>query len=366
MSKPGTTLWAHVPPCSAAFTPVWHPVDVGDQLNAGASGGTASIRKVLSASHATYVAKMFDATALAADKGVLLHTKISDLARFAGPLAKGHTSKAGHVVPARPFVAWPELVLYTTNEAKPEHFRGFLMPKVEGEMLTVLNSPRHRKQRFADYSPQRLFQVGAAIAEQLQNLHGLDRVGGILFGDLTPRNIMVGPDWRVTFIDADSYQYRGNRWCLPSSLSTPGFRSPRMAEASRAGKPLPEYAPYDDAYALAILLFHLLVDGAHPWRSADRFEVNGTSPDEEDNMLAGRFPYTRPDELCPPKIRFATYQKLPADIRKAFELTFAGDRTLCPGAWAVLLRRAAAGDAKPLQLSSLHPELRTSLSLLPA
>jgi DNA-binding helix-hairpin-helix protein with protein kinase domain len=369
MSSPSVVaLWAHIParPGALAAKPTWQRVEIGDQLTAGATGGTARVCKVLTASHAHLAAKLYEPAMLAGDAGAVLHDKLTYLVRFAPALTQGHRTQAGHIVPARPFVVWPDMLLYRQQEAKAEHFCGFLMRAVNGEMLTVLTSPRHRKQRFADYTPERLLQVAATLAEQLQALHGLENLGGILFGDLTPRNVMVTSDWKVHFIDADSFQYKGKQWCLTSKCTTPGFRSPRLATAFRGGKPLPEFTPHDDSYALGLILFHLLVDGAHPWRSADKVEINGTAPDEEDNMLAGRFPYADPGNLFPPKIRLQTYLKLPAEIRKAFELTFVERRGLAPGAWAVVLRRAATRTTGRIDPASLHPALHRSMDLLAA
>ena len=113
-----------------------------------------------------------------------------------------------------------------------------------------------------------------------------------------------------------------------------------MARASHAGTNLPRFTKADDAYALTIVLFHLLVDGAHPWRAGSRFEIDGVAPDEEDNMLARRFPYASPEQLHPPRIRLQTYQRLPFEVRAAFEHAFLDEAPPAPAQWVGILGRA--------------------------
>jgi DNA-binding helix-hairpin-helix protein with protein kinase domain len=113
-----------------------------------------------------------------------------------------------------------------------------------------------------------------------------------------------------------------------------------MAAASRAGGVMPPFTHADDAYCLAMVLFQVLVDGAHPWTAGERFEVNGIKPDEEDNMLARRFPYADPATCFPPKIRLQTYQKLPLVVRLAFERAFLSATAPTPQEWVHILIQA--------------------------
>lgn len=361
------TLWAFRPATpKAPGSESWTPIEVSVPLSGTSEGGTARILRIVTPGFETQVAKIFFEHALPHRRSAAAHEKLLFLARFRLALTAGHQGQA----PARPYVVWPDKLLYAEWAAKPEALVGFTMPVVEeAQPLTTFITPRHRARFFRHASADAAYWLAGRIAECVGDLHGREKPSGILITDLTPRNILVSPDLTVRFIDADSFQYRLASGVHRSMESTPGFRAPRIAAASRAQQPLPVFEPEDDAYALAILLFHVLVDGAHPFRAAASFEVNGVQPDEEENMLARRFPYVDAVRMAPPKIRLQTWQKLPDRVKAAFEEVFAKGAVVSPRAWAELLAKARIEANSPMRpkpaSKTLQPPPRVSLVAAP-
>ena len=233
------------------------------------------------------------------------------------------------------------MALYLTQQPIPDQLAEFVMPAFHGmHPLQLYQTPKHRKAHFPNATLDTSMAVAGILAGIVHDIHGGAGDSGIVIGDLTPRNILIDGTYQLRVIDADSFQYRASRCVHGSNECTPGFRSPNMARAALAGTSLPTFTRADDAYALAIVIFHLLVDGAHPWRAGSRCEINGETPDEEANMLARRIPYVAPDQMHPPRIRLQTYQRLPHEVRLAFETTFLSDIPLPPTEWVRVLGRA--------------------------
>lgn len=346
MSSPTSReVWAYrpAPSHSSQTPPLLMPVTLGEAVNAGAFGGTATVHRILTKPYHFMAAKVFHETGLAHRQTAEAYAKLQFIAANSEGLRRGFV-RAGRVTPGLSFVAWPEALLYSANTAKPEKLIGFAMPLFGNtHPLSHLTSPKQRKIHFAGLEARHLLVAAKNIAGAVQALHGADGKSGILIGDLTPRNILIDANLRCQLIDADSYQFTTSAKVYATADTTPGFRSPRMATAARANKALPPVSADDDAFCLAVVLFHVLVDGAHPWTAGERFELNGVKPDEEDNMLAGRFPYADPATCFPPKIRLQTYQKLPAAIRQLFEAAFLTAKRPSPQQWIDALGSAHAG-----------------------
>lgn len=336
-------VWAYRPaPAHAPLPPLLMPVALGDTLNAGAFGGTATVHRILTQPYHYMAAKVFNDDVLASRRTPAVYDKLSMIAAASEGLKRGYVG-AGVIEPPRPFVTWPEALLFDANKADLQHLVGFAMPLVaDGLPLSKLTSPKHRKAQFPGLASDGLMCAAQNIAQAVSILHGADGRSGIVIGDLTPRNILIMQDLRCHLIDADSYQLATSAKVFGSADSTPGFRSPRIAAAARTGGVLPAFTHADDAYCLALVLFHVLVDGAHPWIAGERYEAAGAKPDEEDNMLAKRFPYTEPATYFPPKIRLQTYQKLHQKLRKAFEQAFLGSTPPTAAEWVQALVAARA------------------------
>ncbi|RKP57524.1 helix-hairpin-helix domain-containing protein [Pararobbsia silviterrae] len=156
----------------------------------------------------------------------------------------------------RTIAAWPSGVLF----ADGARVAGFTMRRVDGyEPVHHLYSPVQRKQFFAhaDYA----FLVAAArnIAAAFDAIHA----HGHVVGDVNQGNLVIRRDSVACFIDCDSFDIHalGTRFACEVGVqhfTPPELQAvPSFAEAART--------PNHDAFGLAVLVFHLLFMGRHPY-----------------------------------------------------------------------------------------------------
>jgi DNA-binding helix-hairpin-helix protein with protein kinase domain len=160
---------------------------------------------------------------------------------------------------------------------------GFVMPRVlDGRPLYELYSPRSRVQRFPSADFRSLVHVAANIARLFAAVHQ----AGFIMGDVNHGNILVRSDGTVAAVDCDSFQV-GDGARFPCPVGTELFLAPELVgrnlwtvrrTANHAG------------FGLAVLLFHLLFMGRHPF--AGRFLGAGEMPIEK-AITEGRFAYSR-------------------------------------------------------------------------
>jgi hypothetical protein len=176
---------------------------------------------------------------------------------------------------SRHALAWPVELLYDDAGA----LAGYLMPAVRGaaELHRYL-VPDERAQLAGWLTLGDLHRLGATVAEILVGVHR----AGHCVGDLKPQNVLVCPrSLRVTLVDTDSFQILGPRGKIHGSpvvtpeYTAPELHGPGLARALRT--------PASDAFALAVIVYQLLLGGSHP------FEGDGE----------GRVPDRIPRRLCP-------------------------------------------------------------------
>lgn len=136
---------------------------------------------------------------------------------------------------------------------------GFLMPKISGFDIHYLYGPTHRKQVFpkADWA----FLVNAArnLAAAFEVIH----VHGHVVADVNQGNVVVAANSVVKLIDCDSFQISvaGNRYLCEVGVAH--FTPPELqnVKSFRAA----ERTQNHDNFGLALLCFHLLFMGRHPF-----------------------------------------------------------------------------------------------------
>ena len=180
-------------------------------------------------------------------------------------------------------IAWPEALLYAADR----QFAGYVMPYIENTrtLLHVFN-PSLRRQVLPDFDVRYLHRAARNLASAVHALHTCDYV----IGDLNETNVLVAPTALVTVIDVDSFQVRERRDGQIVFYPCPVGRV-EYTPAELQGKALPDEVrqPQHDAFALAVLLFQLLVGGSHPFRSF--WQGSGDPPPLEEKILNGWFPH---------------------------------------------------------------------------
>jgi DNA-binding helix-hairpin-helix protein with protein kinase domain len=165
--------------------------------------------------------------------------------------------------------AWP-VDLLTDNRGL---VRGFVMPRVIARRdIHELYSPKSRSEAFPETDFRFLVHVGANIARAFAVIHAQ----GHVLGDVNHGNLLVGPDGTVMLIDCDSFQIGSGAQVFTCDVGVPLFTAPELH--GRALRGLIRTANHD-RFGLAVLLFHLLYMGRHPF--AGRFSGQGDMPIEK-------------------------------------------------------------------------------------
>lgn len=197
--------------------------------------------------------------------------------------------------------AWPLELLY----GEKREFIGFVMPKLETRKTALL---------FQVYHPAEARRRGLgwrfrmAVAHNLSVVLGELHAKGYVVGDLNESNLLVGKDGLVTLVDCDSVQVRDGRRVFHCRVQKPEYTPPELQGQSYADVTL---TPNHDAFALAVLIFYLLMEGRHP------FAGRGVqTPDE--GIVAGRSTLTGLE----PAIGTPNPAVLPPGLRRLFLKAF--------------------------------------------
>jgi DNA-binding helix-hairpin-helix protein with protein kinase domain len=185
--------------------------------------------------------------------------------------------------------AWPTDLLKAANG----HVVGFVMPRVlDARPLYELYSPRSRIQHFPSADFRFLVHAAANVARLFAAVHK----AGFICGDVNHSNILVRQTATVAAVDCDSFQV-GDGSRFPCLVGTELFVPPElMGTALGATRRTANH----DSFGLAVLIFHLLFMGRHPF--AGRFLGRGEMPIER-AIAESRFAYscdTGRTQMAPP------------------------------------------------------------------
>lgn len=177
--------------------------------------------------------------------------------------------------------AWPT---GTLHDRPGGVLRGILMPKVTGHReIHQLYGPAHRKHYFpaADWS----FLIHAAMncAAAFETVHD----HGHVIGDVNQGGVLVSAQGTVRLIDCDSFQVRENGQLYYCVVGVPQYTPPELVGSDFRSTPRTRH---HDCFGLALLIFHLLFMGRHPF--AGRFSGQGDMTIER-AISEGRFAFSR-------------------------------------------------------------------------
>src|SRR5262245_23173348 len=241
---------------------------------------------------------------------------------------------SGHVS-----IAWPADRLLAADGSRT--VIGCLLPRVDGALPAFeFYNPRSRLRLCPLFHYGYLLRTARNLAAAVRALHDRDYV----VGDLNETNVLVTNQALVTLIDTDSFQVpdRGRAYRCPvgkAEYTPPELQRVRFADFDRG--------PEHDAFALAVLVFQLLMQGIHPF--AGRLTGAGDAADLAERIALGQWPYARsrpvPYQPSPHAPPFAT---LPPPVhelmRRCFEEGHArSGRRPTAAEW-----QEALADAEPL------------------
>jgi DNA-binding helix-hairpin-helix protein with protein kinase domain len=212
------------------------------------------------------------------------------------------------------YVAWPQDTLHPSRGGPVV---GFLMQKVSNKApIHMVYSPAHRRQDYPKAAWDFLLYVARNIATSFNTIHG----HGHVIGDVNQNSFMVGRDSMVLLIDSDSFQVkaRGNMHLCAVGVSH--FTPPELQS-------LPSFdgltrTTNHDNFGLALLLFHVLFGGRHPYSGVP--VGNGVGDALETDIKHFRYAYARDNQsrgFSPPP-RSIPVSMLPDSMESMFHLAF--------------------------------------------
>lgn len=200
------------------------------------SGGEAKVYAVKG--DRSVVAKVYHHPTI--DRGNKLRAMVGHAPADPGR-AQGHVS-----------IAWPEDVLFDPTGLVV----GYLMPAIQGSYpLSDVYHPAARRQSLpVGFGYQYLLRTAHNLCAAVSAVHDM----GYVIGDLNECNILVQADARVTLIDCDSFQVGPHR-CL---VGRPEYTAPELQGSNLS---IADRKAEQDCFALAVLVYQLLMSGFHPY-----------------------------------------------------------------------------------------------------
>jgi DNA-binding helix-hairpin-helix protein with protein kinase domain len=215
------------------------------------------------------------------------------------------------------FSAWPVGTLFI---ARNRSMAGFLMKNVSRfKDIHLLYNPKSRTREFPPKANWRfLIHTASNVARAFAAVHDF----GHVIGDVNQSNVRVSPETAVvSLVDCDSFQISTNGKIYPCEVGVPLYTPPELQDT--------EFrevlrTPNHDNFGLAVLLFHLLFMGRHPF--AGKFLGTGEMPIEK-AIAEQRFAFARDaqrTQMLPPPACI-TLAHLPQEIGDLFISAFGPD-----------------------------------------
>lgn len=155
------------------------------------------------------------------------------------------------------YAAWPQETLHKTANGPVV---GFLMPKISGRApIHMLYSPAHRRQDYPQAAWDFLIFAARNTAAAFAAIHH----HGHVLGDVNQGNVLVGADSKVVLIDTDSFQINAHGTTHLCEVGVAHFTPPELQGAASFDR-VPRTSNHDN-FGLALLIFHLLFGGRHPY-----------------------------------------------------------------------------------------------------
>lgn len=208
--------------------------------------------------------------------------------------------------------AWPIDILNSNGR-----FVGFIMPRVS-------NKRKLRHIYIYDKRTGLPWSLFIAIAKNLSaavnNVHEIHQI----IGDLNTDNILVDTnDGTVALVDIDSYHISDSNRTYRCAVGMPAFVAPELQGIAFASAPLPTFTIESDRFSLAVIIFLLLFNGAHPF-SCSMIQGSSSRFQPIDNIANGICAFFK--DRCPRNMEIPKYapdiNMLPDYMQNLFRRAF--------------------------------------------
>jgi len=209
-------------------------------------------------------------------------------------------------------IVWPKDALYSDRQCAT--LAGFTMPMIQKKGFKIIVSYILPEKRFESFSGaftwQHLMNTAVNLSSCVEAIHEK----GHCVGDLNESNFMVAPDTLLAVIDCDSFQIRdpktGRSWKCP--VGKPDYSAPEIYNANFNNV---DRTVHTDNFALAIMIFQLLMEGTHPYSAKGRLVED--APAIGDKIVKGIFPYVARRGIQPP-VYAPPFNILDPDLQQLF------------------------------------------------
>jgi len=247
------------------------------------------------------------------------------------------------------YTAWPLETLHAITNGP---VIGFLMPKIMGRApIHMLYSPAHRRQDYPKATWDFLLFAARNTAAAFSALH----THGHVLGDVNQGNVLVGGDSKVVLIDCDSFQINANGKMNLCEVGVSHFTPPELQGMSSFHGIKRSFN--HDNFGLALLIFHILFGGRHPYSGVPLQKHVGEAL--ENDIKALRYAYSKDAKsrgIGPPPMSIPIWL-VPDSIQSMFEVAFTerGSTGGRPTAqqWMLTLD-AVRGHLKKCGTTSMH------------
>jgi DNA-binding helix-hairpin-helix protein with protein kinase domain len=210
-------------------------------------------------------------------------------------------------------IAWPTgRLLEPGDEGRVV---GYLMPRIDNaHLIWEFYNPGVRREICSQFHYGSLLRTARNLAAVVRTLHEC----GYVLGDLNESNVLITPQALVTLIDVDSFQVPGRDRLYRCRVGRPDYTPPELQGASFADV---DRLPQHDAFALAVLIFQLLMQGIHPF--AGTCAAEGELDSIAARIAAGAWPYAWTQTgLVQPSPHAPPWHVLPPSVQDAMRRCF--------------------------------------------
>ena len=219
-------------------------------------------------------------------------------------------------------------------------FCGYLMPRVASpsKLWKVFTETKIGTQNL---SGAKLLTIASRIAEIVAICHK----AGFIIGDVNPNNFLIsGTSLAPALIDCDSFQFKhkfksGEEQTYTTNAGTLDYCAPALlarVDQNKGSFTNVRRTQEDDEFAIAVLIFQILMSGVHPFDT-----LTGPIGDTKipNNIRNRAYPYSDGARIKPPKFADEPrFRKFSPQIRGLFERVFARSDSVAAKDWAQALK----------------------------
>ena len=208
-------------------------------------------------------------------------------------------------------ICWPRSILFDDHN----RIVGFLMPRIDmkrhRELFRICN-PSTRRVEAPEFSWAYLVAAAENISIVVDSIH----TAGYVVGDMNESNFFISSNARASIVDCDSMQVSTSSNVYRCTVAKAEYLAPELHHADLCSC---IRTKAEDNFALAVLIFLLLMEGVHPF--AGKWQGQGAPPPLDERIASGDTPYGGSARILPSPIA-PPISILPVNVQQLFLRAF--------------------------------------------